>query len=223
MDAGWSEDRIMKKISIVFALAASLALSGVAAGAGKRSGGKQIQKWVDKDGVVHYGDAPPPEAIQNGRTVLNAQGVVVRQIPAQMTPEEAAAARKQQEEEARRRSQDSFLLTTYTRVGDIERVRDEQIALIDSQIDLARGSLASSEQRMKSVETRMAGFRPYSNTQNARRLPDKLAAEAVHALGERRSMQETLAKHEQRREETRAKFNADIARYQELVSRPSIR
>src|SRR5690606_2579808 len=113
-------------------------------------------------------------------------------------------------------------LTTYTRVSDIERVRDDQLGLIDAQIELARSSMAASEQRLEALGKRMANFRPYSTT-NTRRVPDTLAGEVVQALGERRSVQQTLARHEARREETRDKFDADIIRYQELTSRPSIR
>lgn len=208
----------MKQRAVLIAVATSLAL-GSLAGAAERT----IQQWTDENGVVHYGDAPPPDAARRDRTVLNEQGVAVRQIPREMTPEEAAEARRQQEIEARRKAQDSFLLTTYTRVSDIERVRDDRLALIDSQIELARGSVASSEQRLQALSKRMSSFRPYSTAASARRLPDTLAAEAVQALGERRSVLETLARHEQRREETRAEFDADIARYRELTNRPSIR
>lgn len=208
----------MNKPALLLALATTLAASS-ALGAGA---GREIQMWVDENGVTHYGDAPPPEAVKQGTTVLNKQGVAVRQIPRQLSPEEAAAARQQQEEASRRRAQDSFLLSTYTRATDIERARDDQLALIDSHIELARGSLASSEQKLESLRDRMANFRPYSATAT-RRVPDALAAEVVHALGERRSMQETVSRHEQRKTEVRAKFDADIARYKELISRPSIR
>lgn len=198
------------------AAAIGLALSASAAD-------REIQRWVDENGVVHYGDAPPPDAARTGRAVLNQQGVVVRQIPRQLTPEEAAVAQKQREEEARRKAQDSFLLTTYTRAEDIERVRDDQLALIDAQIELARGSLGNSEQRIEAVQKRMAGFRPYSDAPNARRIPDSLAVEAIAAIGDKRSVQTALSRHEARREETRAKFDADISRYRELTTRPTIR
>src|SRR5690606_11810480 len=148
---------------------------------------RTIQRWVDEKGVVHYGHAPPPEAVKTDRTLLNSQGVPVGQIPRQLTPEEAAAAQKQREEEARRRAQDSFLLTTYTRVSDIERLRDDQLGLIDAQIELAKSSLAASDEKLKALERRMSNFRPYSTTPNARRLPDALVGEVVQALGERRS------------------------------------
>lgn len=208
----------MKPHIVLFALAASLAHATVV-----HSAEGTIRKWVDANGVTHYGDAPPPEAIRNGSAVLNEQGVVVRNIPRQKTPEEAAAERRQQEEEARRRAQDSFLINTYTKVGDIERLRDDQLALIDSQIELARGSVTSNEQRLEALKKRMSNFRPYSTSETARRLPDPLAAEVVQTLGERRSLQDTLAGLETRRTETRGKFDADIARYQQLTNRPSIR
>lgn len=206
----------MKQPHVLLALATS-ALACAAAAAADRT----IQSWVDDKGVVHFGHAPPPEAVKNDRTLLNAQGVPVGKIPRQLTPEEAAAAQKQREEEARRRAQDSFLLTTYTRVSDIERLRDDQLGLIDAQIELAKSSLEASDEKLKGLARRMSGFRPYSA--NARRLPDALVGEVAQALGERRSLQETLARHQQRREETSAKFEADIARYLELTTSPSIR
>lgn len=210
----------MRPNPLLLALATGATLAGSLAGAAE---GRTIQKWTDANGVVHYGDAPPPEAVKTDRTLLNEHGVPVGTIPRQLTPEEYEAAQKQREEEARRRAQDTFLLTTYTRVADIERLRDDQLGIIDAQIELARGSLNASEERLKSLARRMSNFRPYSTAPNARRLPDALVGEVVQALGERRSLQETLARHEQRREETQARFDADIQRYLELTSRPSIR
>jgi hypothetical protein len=207
----------MKNRLVLLAVAASIALPLATAAE------REIQRWVDENGVVHLGDAPPPNATKNGGTVLNRQGVVIREIPKQMTPEEASAAQQQIEDAARRKAQDSFLLKTYTRVSDIERARDDQLTLIDSHIELARGSLGSSDQKLGSLRSRMGRFRPYAPAPTAPRVPDALAGEVVQALSERRSMEDALARHEQRKMETRAKFDADIARYRELISRPSIR
>jgi hypothetical protein len=208
----------MRSRAVLIAVATSIGVAVVA-----NAAGREIQRWVDEKGVVHYGDAPPPEATKNERTVLNDQGVAVKQIPKAMTAEEAAVAQQELENASRRKAQDSFLLTTYTRVSDIERARDDQLSLIDSHIELARGSLTSSDQKLASLRGRMGNFRPYSSSPSARRLPDALAGEAVQALSERRSMEEILAGHEQRKEELRGKFDADIARYRELINRPSIR
>lgn len=176
------------KTPLVVAVATSVVLLCTSLGAAESS----IRRWVDENGVTHITDAPPPEAAGKGGEILNRRGVPVREVPRQLTPEEAAAAQKQLEEEARRKAQDSFLLTTYTKVADIERVRDDQLALIDSHIELARGSVTSNEERLASLRQRMGNFKPYSQAANARRVPDALANEAVAALAERRSTQEVL-------------------------------
>jgi hypothetical protein len=209
----------MMQRPLLLALATGLALASSLAGAADRN----IQKWVDKNGVVHYGDAPPPDAVKDGRVILNEQGVVVGQVPRQMSPEEAAAAKKQKEEESRRRSQDTYLLVNFTNVADIERARDERLTQIDAQIELARSSQLNSESRLAALQKRMDGFRPYSTAPNARRVPDALAREVVQALGERRSVSKTVARLEQDRNDARATYDADIARYRELTNRPSIR
>src|SRR5207302_1728727 len=48
-------------------------------------------RWVDENGVVHYGDHIPPQYAAQDRAVLNAQGVEVRHFDAQKSPEQAAA------------------------------------------------------------------------------------------------------------------------------------
>jgi len=208
----------MMQRPLLFALATGLVLTGLA-GAAERT----IQKWTDEHGNVHYGDAPPPEAVKDGRTILNQQGVPVQQIPKQMTPDEAAAAKALREEQDRRKKQDSFLLMNFTQVADIERARDERLNQIDGQLQLARTSLVNSEERLKVLSKRMSGFRPYSSAASARRVPDALAGEVIQALGERRSMQQTVARHEADQAATRAKYDADIARFRELTTRPTLR
>jgi hypothetical protein len=193
--------------------------------AAAQSSGKSTKsyKWVDERGVTHYGDSVPPEYSANGRSELNSQGVPVRQFPRQLTAEEAAVAQKKAAEEARRRQHDSFLLLTYTKVRDIEQLRDERLALIDGQMEIARSSVAVTDQRLKALEVRVGSFHPYTSLSAARRMPDQLMEEIVRALKERRSLQAALDSREREKAEVRGEFNADIARYRELTTRPASR
>ena len=84
-------------------------------------------RWVDDQGVVHYGDHVPPQYAQKEHTELNAQGVELKRLDAEKTPEETAAASRHQGEILRQKQHDSFLLTTYTSVHDIEALRDERV------------------------------------------------------------------------------------------------
>lgn len=211
----------MRKSFPALLLAAALLvlvpLSAVAASQSADKGGRTY-KWVDKDGVTHYGDSVPPEYSTSSRSELNSQGVEVNKLPAQMSSDEAARAQAAAAEESRRRQHDMFLLNTYTSTADIEQLRDERVALIDSQLQVARGSIASLEDRMKGLVTRMQGFKPYSEKPTARRMPDRLAEEVVSAMQERRTLEETVAARNKDRDELRAEFDADLARYRELTS-----
>ena len=198
-------------------LAASAVLAPALAFSAEAGKGARSYKWVDEQGVTHYGDAVPPQYASQGRSELNAQGVELKQYPRQLSADEAAAAQKSATEQARQRQHDAFLLNTYTRVTDIEQLRDERLALVDGQIQVAHGSLETNRQRLTELEKRMRGFRPYAASATARRMPDQLAEEIIRTLKERDSLQELLASHEAQKVGQRAQFDADIARYRELT------
>ncbi len=210
----------MKARIFMVAAAISSLLASTALDAAQSSGARSY-KWVDKNGVTHYGDMVPPEYAAQGRSELNSQGVEVKQYPRQLSAEEAELAQRREAEEARRKQRDSFLLTTYTRVSDIEQLRDERLSLIDGQMDIARGSIDVTEQRLTELKQRMRGFRPYSNNASARRMPDQLIDEVVRTLKERDSLREGLKSREQEKATLRSQFDADIARYRELTTRPA--
>jgi hypothetical protein len=210
----------MTKRHLFIATAISIALLPLGA-IGAQSSSKKSYRWVDSKGVTHYGDSVPPEYSAQGRSELNSQGVPVREFPRQLSPAEAEVAQQTATDAARRRQHDSFLLTTYLQVADIEQLRDERLALIDAQMDIARGSLGTSDQRLAALKTRMANFRPYSSAASARRVPDQLAEEVVRALSERRGLETSVSSREKEKAELSAQFNADIARYRELTTRPA--
>jgi hypothetical protein len=206
---------------LIAALGALCLFQGVAEAASP--GTSKAYRWVDKNGVVHIGDSIPPEYASQARAELNAQGVPVRETPRQLSPAEDAEARQAAADLAKRRQRDSSLLSTYTRVGDIEQLRDERLALIDGQLEIARSSMNTTTLRLASLSDRMRNFAPYSSAPNARRLPDQLAEEVVRALKEQRSLEDILASRESEKNQVRAQFDADIARYRELSVRPASR
>jgi hypothetical protein len=213
----------MKIRLLLVALAGSLALICTGAMAASQVKGTKAYKWVDKEGVVHYGDTVPPEYAEQAHQELNQQGVAVREYPRQLSPAEAEVAQKAASEEARRQQRDSYLLTNYTKVSDIEQLRDERIALIDGQMELARGSIATADQRIDGLRSRLGNFRPYASSASARRVPDQLAEEVVRALSERRTMATQLEQRTKEKADQLASFEADIARYKVLTSRPKSR
>ena len=188
--------------------------------AGAADSGKAVKsfKWVDKQGVTHYGDSIPPEYAQGHTAELNRQGVELKRYPAQLSPDEATKAESQAEARARGLQHDSFLLTTYTSEREIEQLRDERLMQIEGQVITARGYIESVGKRLAALETRAKTFKPYSNAPNARRMPDPLAEEIVRAVNEGRSQQKVLETKQAEQRDMRAKFQADIDRYQQLIA-----
>ena len=207
----------MKQHARTAALCSLLLAAALAHGASTPKDSGRTYKWVDEKGVTHYGDSVPPEYAHQSRSELNSQGVEVNRTAAELSPEQAAAAQHAAAEESRRRQHDLFLLNTYTSASDIEQLRDERVALVDGQMAIARGSIESLNVRLQSLITRLGGFKPYSET-GRRRGPDQLAEEAVRAMQERRSLDVTIAAREKEKSELRARFDADLARYRELMS-----
>ena len=141
-------------------------------------------RWVDEQGVVHYGDSIPPQYAEKAHELLNKQGVEVGHTDAQMTPEQLAIAAREQAEILKRKQHDSFLVTTYTSVKDIESLRDTRLEQLQGQRVAAEAYVDNLHSRILALQNRAKLFRPYSQRADARRMPDDLAEDLVRTLNE---------------------------------------
>jgi len=173
-------------------------------------------KWTDEQGVVHYGDHIPPQYAQQDRTVLNGQGVEVGHIDAAKTAEQAAAEARARAQALRQRQHDSFLVSTYTSVQDIEALRDVRLDQLKGQRAAAEQYVDSLRSRLGALQTRAVAFQPYSPRADARRMPDDLAENLVRTVNEVRQQTAALAAKGEEEKTLRAQFDADIQRYREL-------
>lgn len=173
-------------------------------------------KWVDENGVIHYGDSVPAEYSQREQTVLNSQGVVMDKRLAEMTPKEAAAYAAKQKEEARKKQHDMFLISTYPSVKEIENVRDARLDQLNGQITAAEAYIASLTTRVDGLKQRSRNFAPYNTAPSARRMPDDLAEEMVRAMSELRTQNSALSAKRSEFKTTQDSFEADITRFKEL-------
>ena len=99
--------------------------------------------WTNNEGIRECGEKVPPEFVQKGHEEMSGQGIVLKKKERAKTEEElaedarlaviAAAEQKLEDEQAK---QDSILLDTFTSVADIETVRDDKLAVIESSITL---------------------------------------------------------------------------------------
>ena len=75
----------------------------------------------------------------------------------------------------KRKQHDSFLVTTYTSVKDIEALRDVRLDQLKGQRLAAEQYVDNLHSRLTALQTRAMLFKPYSSRPEARRMPDDLA------------------------------------------------
>jgi chorismate mutase len=178
-----------------------------------------MYKWVDAQGKTHYSDTLPPQSLGRGNVELDKQGLAIKRNAGALSAEQRqqqaqAQARKTQENVAltERKRRDSALLNTYTSPAEIDLARDrnmEQARLIiksnDARLTPLRATRAQLVQQIAGI-TRNQKLPPAHLTQ-AR---DANAAEIAR-------LEQLQAQKNKEMDETRAKFDADKARYIELM------
>lgn len=197
-----------------FAIALLCVAGTLAHAAGNNSG--IAYRWVDENGVVHYGDRLPPQYAKKESAILNKQGVEVGRNEAQKTPEQVAEDQKRADALLRQKQHDAFLLTTYTSVKDIEALRDERLDQISGQRRAAEAYVEGLHSRLSNLQTRAKNFAPYSDKPDARRMPDDLAEDLVRTMNEMKAQKNALAVKDVEENQLRKEFQADIERYREL-------
>ncbi len=178
--------------------------------------GAAAYKWVDEKGVVHYGDSIPAQDAQKETRILNKQGMEIRRTDAQKSAEEQAEDAREREALVRQKQHDSFLLTTYTSVKDIESLRDERLEQISGQRRAAEAYIETLHGRLSTLQSRAFNFKPYNEKPAARRMPDDLAEDLMRALNEMRTQRMALAAKDAEETALRTQFQSDIDRYREL-------
>ena len=201
---------------IVFVLATTAFGAACAAPAHTNTSKGIAYRWVDEQGVVHYGDNIPPQYASQDRTILNSQGVEVGHLDKAKTPEEEAAATRAREALMKQKQHDAFLVSTYTSVKDIEALRDARLEQLKGQRAAAEQYVESLRARLATLKTRALNYRPYSDRKDAWRLPDDLAENLVRTVNELRVQSSALASKGAEETALRAQFQTDIERYREL-------
>jgi Domain of unknown function (DUF4124) len=199
------------------ALAAAVAYAAPQSGSSKSSTpGKTTYRWVDDQGVVHYGDQIPAQYAGKEREVMNPQGVPVGHVEGQKSPDELAQEARERAAVIKQKQHDTFLVTTYTSVKDIEALRDARLEQLKTQRAAGQQYIESLKARLGTLQTRAMTFRPYSANAAARPMPDDLAEDLVRTLSEMNTQTGALARESEEETQLRAQFQADIERYREL-------
>lgn len=200
----------------------AILLSSISVSAFADGSKTKLYKWTDEKGIVHYGNSIPPQYAKQQSEVLNAQGMVVKTIEAQKSPEELA--REQQEKAAAdakakqaadkvaaERAHDQVLLDTYVSVPDMDRDRDSRLGAIDSQINVTNASI-------NGLQTLLADYQNQvdARVKSGKQVPDSLQQKLDDTRDQLATNQKLLLLQQQKKQAIRDQFKADTARFKAL-------
>ncbi len=202
-----------------FLKAITLIILCLSAGTAAAQNTQKLYRWVDGEGIVHYGDSIPAEYSEFERQVVNEHGITLDVMHAKKTEEELAEdLRLEQlakERELQRRA-DQALLATYLSVDEIVLHRDRRVELFQAQSRVTELYLRNLQRRMDSLQTEASGFRPYSEDPDAPMIDPEL-------VDDMSSTKETISRHELNLKRFRsdeqnivARFDGDINRFKTL-------
>jgi Domain of unknown function (DUF4124) len=176
-------------------------------------------RWVDENGVVHYGDSVPPEFADAEKQVLNNHGVTVDVVRGKKTAEEIAEENRIAELrrlERLQRRQDEALLATYLSVDEIIMHRDRRIELFQAQSRVTELYLRNMMRRMATLREEASNFRPYSENPDAQMIDPELAEDILVTKATIKRHQANLARFREDEQNIVARFDGDINRFRSL-------
>lgn len=180
-----------------------------------------VYRWVDEHGNVHYGHAVPAEHAHRGFDRLGRDGRVRERVERALTPEEIAErdARLAREAElaAKQAQQDRLdqqLLSAYASEDDIESALNQQLATIDRRRGTLQASLDEQTRRFENLVSRAASLNRDGQT-----IPAQLNQSIEDARNESRRLRSLLAELDEQELNVRARFAADLARFQAIQAR----
>ena len=208
----------MKNVAWMLCGCALLAF-GAAQGAppsGPANNGRVLYKWVDANGVTHYGDHVPPEYASQEQHVLNSRGYEIDRLEAQKTPEQVASEERRKLDAQQSQTRDHNLLSTFASVQEIERLRDQRVQLVADQIKVTNSFLETLNGRMKKMRADTLRYRPYSSDPKAPPMPDQMAEDLVRLTTDMRTQQQNLQQKRAEESSMSIQFESDIDRFKEL-------
>lgn len=180
---------------------------------------QKLYRWVDRDGIVHYGDSIPAEYADIERQVVNEHGITVDVLRGKKSEAEIAEEKRLEnlrvQRELQRRA-DIALLATYLSIDEIIMHRDRRVELFQAQARVTELYLRNLQRRLVELESDASKFRPYSENEDAPMIDDNLVKELTTTKEAIARHERNLQKFQDDEESIVARFDGDIDRFREL-------
>lgn len=202
---------MLKKITFILLLNASLSLLSFSATADTN----KIVKWVDSNGVTHYGDKLPSQEAGRNNIEMRNNGIVIKQNIRADKKTETIDHQIEQEKLAQERA-DKVLLASYTKPEEIDLACERNLQMDHAALQ----SLAQNKQNVvsrithnkKTVQSLQAKLKP---------LPDSLTEELKESQIELGNINKQIEQRKQNIEAVRKRYAKEKNRFI-VLKQPSI-
>lgn len=180
----------------------------------------KLYKWVDHQGVTHYGETIPPEYADRDRSEISKAGRVVNTQDV-LTPEEHRAKKLADEKkkadlviERNQKLHDNSLLNTYTSTDEIDSAKSRNIGQVEAHAQIAAKQLADAN-------ASLADLRVLANAkiQTGKPVPPYLSEDIQAAQAKVDKISKEVAVINAEKAALEARYDADKARYKELTGK----
>lgn len=175
-------------------------------------------RWKDASGVVHFSDTIPAAALAGGYDIVNNQGMVVRHVARELTPEErrvaadaaakAAAARRDAQQ---RQLEDTQMLAAYPTDKDLQASQQAQLKQIQTDIATLESNLRSQEDSLTDLLAHAADME-HAKQPIPPSVHKRITEQRTIVSDERRALVQRRADYAN----TEARFAAQLNRYRTL-------
>jgi hypothetical protein len=180
----------------------------------------KLYKWVDNDGVTHYGETIPPEYADKDRTELNQSGRVIKQENV-LTPEEQRAKReadagKREDEKAalEKKRHDHTLLSTYSNEQEIDLARSRSLQQVEARLSSVNSQLKLASDNLLALQKEANRY-----TDTKKPIPNSLQEDLNESQERQDRLQQSLKNVEAEKASIEARYDADKVRYRELTGK----
>lgn len=174
-----------------------------------------VYRWVDENGVTHYGDRVPPKFAKKRREELSERGHVISVREREPTAEERAATRARLEQEEREKAaaekqaqRDRSLTATYDNVEKLDTAYTRRL-------DIVAGKIQAAEKTLSDIQATLGPLYQRKSGGNAEEGLDKRIKQTEERL---RKQQEVVDRLHVDMDNTRRQFQADRERYLEIAA-----
>ncbi len=180
----------------------------------------KLYKWVDKNGVTHYGETIPPEYADRDREELNKSGRTVKVIDVPTAEERKAQKeaedKKRADEKAaiEKKRHDLTLTSTYSNSDEIDLARKRNLQQLNSRINSNSSQLKTANDNLLALQKESEGF-----TKANKPVPAALKDDLKDAQNRVDRLQANLDKSLAEKAVIEARFDKDKARYKELTGK----